>query len=267
MPQQIKPVNGITRMQTRGERLVSALRRTLFTIPFSKPVRVKNTVKKKPVPVAAAKTAVPEKAVKIRRNPPVPAAVNVKPVPPRYMPPQEKAVPYLFTAANDREEFEKILFVLRACDKTGNAAFTKVLHVECTGNGSRLVATDGKRLHVAEIGTMIKPGDYKPVITKEVIKLGTPVPNAGFPDWMCAVPVNTVRNGCINPVNTAAGVNNRACGSFVKLSGEKVNPDYLADLTDKPWAVYTRKEKRKALLLKELGAVRETYAVIMPLSA
>jgi hypothetical protein len=54
---------------------------------------------------------------------------------------------------------------------------------------------------------------------------------------------------------------------FSKTPFNQRFPNYLADLTKKPWVVYSQMEKRKALLLKEYGAKRETYAVIMPLAA
>jgi len=173
----------------------------------------------------------------------------------------------VFNSIHNKEEFEKILFVLRARERCGGRGFAEVLHVERAESGSRLVATDGKRMHVTEINARVKPGDYKPIATKDVIRLGKPVSGVQFPNWKRAVPADTLQRGCINPDNTAAGEGSPVYRSFVRQTGEKVNPKYLADLTEKPWAVYGQKEKGKAVLLKERGAKLETYAVIMPLAA
>ena len=250
---------------TFGEKLVSVLRHPLFTIPFPKPVQIKYPVKKKLEPRLTAETTRPPKAVKRSRYVSVP--VNSPPMPVRRKSTVRKTAAHVFTLARNKEEFEKIIFVLRAIDKIGSMAFTKVLHVEPAETGSRLIATDGKRMHVAEIGTRIKQGDYKPAITKDAIKLGMPVSNINFPNWKRVVPTNVVRLGCINPETAAAGEIKGVSRSIERLSGERVNADYLADLTKNPWVVYRQKEKHKALLLKEYGAKKETYAVIMPLTA
>jgi hypothetical protein len=180
----------------------------------------------------------------------------------------------LFTLIRNKDEFERILFVLKACNKQSERAFTTVLHVEQTRNGSRLVATDGIRLHVAEIGTKIRSGNYKPAVSKDAILLGTPVGDVDFPAWTKVVPARASKRGVINL--EAAGIGKarsasmamaRAYNSFVRQSGEKVNPHFLEDLPKRQWSIYCQNEKRKPLVLKEDGAAMETYAVIMPLAA
>jgi hypothetical protein len=120
-------------------------------------------------------------------------------------------------------------------------------------------------MHVTEIRTRIKPGNYKTVVTKDTIKLGMPVTYVNFPNWQAVVPTDITRRGCIYFDNPAMNENSSVYKSFTKMTGEKVNPNYLADMAKKSWVVYCQNEKRKALLLKEHGA-NETYAVIMPLS-
>ena len=180
----------------------------------------------------------------------------------------------VFTLIQNKDEFERVLFVLKATNKQSAREFTTVLHVEQTKTGSRLVATDGLRLHVAEIGTKIKSGNYKPVISKDAIRLGMPVGDVQFPAWTKVIPARAVRKGEINLESTGAGkarsasmAMTRAYNSFVKQSGERVNPHFLEDLPKKQWIIYCQKEKRKPLVLKEDGAAMETYAVIMPLAA
>jgi hypothetical protein len=188
-------------------------------------------------------------------------------MPVRKTSPGRKPVSHIFTPARNREDYERILFALKACDKSIGRAFTNILHIERANNGSLLVATDGKRLHCAEIKKRIAPGDYKPVVSKNTVKLGMPIPYVNFPNWKNVVPVNVFRRGCINIENTVINGNSRILRSFTKMTGEKVSPDYLADLAKKTWAVYSQNDKRKAMVLKEYGAENKMYAVIMPLSA
>ena len=255
---QAKPVVNNPRpgKKTVGGKIVSVLRYPLFTIPFQKPAQAKRQEE-------AEKPIEQKKAVKRNQNRPMTVNGPYMPVTPRNVPPVKNTASYIFTPERNREEFEKALFILRACDKRGRA-FTNVLHVEGMKNGSRLIGTDGKRMHVAEIGARIKPGDYKPAVAKSSVRLGKPVRGIIFPNWERVVPADVTLRGCINLENNAAGEN---CRSLTRLTGERVNPDYLADLTKKPWAVYAPKEKRKALLLKEYGANRKTFAVIMPLAS
>ena len=275
MPQTKSVLNTFhSRIRTAGEKLETVLRTPLPPIPFPVPRKVKPPAKKKPEAPAAARVIEPIKPVKRRQN----RLVSVEPVR-KTLPAQipysaQRAVRGMFTLTQNKEEFEKILFVLRACNKYSGTAFTNVLHVEKTETGSRLVATDGKRMHVADIKTRIKPGDYKPLITSDSIKLGLSLRDVQFPNWERVVPKATARCGIINLENTAIGKaqsttreKNRVYHSFVNLAGEKVNPNYLEDLTKKQWAIYRQSGKYKPLLLKEDGAKMETYAVVMPLAA
>jgi len=252
--------------QSIGEKLISLLQQPLFTITFPVPKPVKPPVKKKTV--SAVTTVKPDRRKTVQnRTHPIPASVPRCHTATRNTIPISTGHTEIFTPARNKEEFEKILFVLRACDKHGSSPFTKALHVEQTRTGSRLIASDGKRMHVASIKMRIKPGDYNPVITKDAVRLGKPVHDVHFPNWERVVPKDTQPCGCVNFANAVIDEKSPTYDSFVSQAGERVNPQYLADLTKKPWALYRQKEKRKALLLKEHGAKTETYAVIMPLAA
>jgi len=249
--------------QTVAEKVVAVLRQPLFMFSFQitttgksePPIQVNQTERKR--------TEVKSQSHTARAKPPNPDKPKVKQNPAT----EGKSHAGLFTPLRNQEEFEKILFVLRACETHGHREFAKVLRAERAGNGSRLIATDGRRLHVAEIRAKIKPGDYKPLATKDEVRLGEPIQNAQFPDWERVVPDDAELRGCFHPVSFGRRDARRMGDAFERLSGEKVNPKYLADLTKKPWMVYRRKEKGKALLLKEYGTKMKAYAVIMPLAA
>jgi hypothetical protein len=176
---------------------------------------------------------------------------------------------------NRREQpadFECMSFVLKALSTDPTRPYFTVLHVEQTQSGSRLVATDGHRLHVAEIAARIAEGNYKPHITKDTISLGEPDTDIQFPNWAAVVPDNTEKRGVINLNDTGMGKNRKqneklsiAFNDFLRFTGETVNLRFLDDLPKREWGVYCQSKQHTAIMLKEEGATTDTYAVLMPL--
>jgi hypothetical protein len=190
----------------------------------------------------------------------------------------QEPVTFRLSRLENPKDFERMLFVIKACTKEKNVSFTSVLHVEQTRTGSRLIAIDGRRLHVAEISKKIKSGDYKAQVTKDIISLGKPLKDIKFPAWAKAIPVTTVKRGVINLTDSGIGKNSKetdklslAFSSFVSHSGEPINLRYLNDLTKKEWEVYCQNDKQKAIVLREKSKGQNEpdrkapYAVIMPL--
>jgi hypothetical protein len=174
------------------------------------------------------------------------------------------------TAAN-AEEFERVLFVCKARSNDRNHPFASVVHVEWSKAGSRIIASDGQRLHVTEIKRRIDRGNYQPVITKDTISLGKPVEGIVFPPWRNAVPEHPIKKGNIDleqaklsrNAELAAGLS-VAFSLLVKKTGEVVNLRYLDDLPKGKWAVSVHKDKKTVILLEQQGAAGETYAVLLP---
>ncbi|MDR0442144.1 MAG: hypothetical protein LBH44_01895 [Treponema sp.] len=190
---------------------------------------------------------------------------------------KKEPVTFQLSLLESPEDFERMRFVIKACDKASDSIYKTVLHVEQTRTGSRLVATDGLRLHVAEISIKIKSGDYKPYAVKDTISLGKPLENVQFPSWPKAIPKKTEKRGVINLKNSGLGKNRKeteklslAFNDFVRKTGEPVNLRYLEDLIKSEWAVFCQNEKRKAIILKEkTGKADSTnvpLAVIMPIA-
>jgi hypothetical protein len=170
------------------------------------------------------------------------------------------------------DDFDRMAFVIKAVSKDADKKYYTVLHVEPTPAGSRLVATDGQRLHVAETSLQIKGGDYRPLVTRDCIRLGKSVKGIVFPNWRAVVPENTGRRGAINLEDTGMGKDlnqtermSRAFNSFVKQTGELINLRFLEDLTRKTWSVHCQSAKGRPVVLREEGAKMDTFAVIMPL--
>jgi hypothetical protein len=174
---------------------------------------------------------------------------------------------------DNQEEYDSIVFVCKARLKENKKKpYTTVIHVEQTIMGSRLVATDGKRLHVAEIKTRIKNGNYRPVITKDSISFGKPVTGLFYPNWNSVIPENPRKRLTIDLEKTGMGKDRKltaflseAYSVFTKKTGEIVNLGYLEDLTKTTWTVYKEPGKFKPILLKPEGEGNKKYAVIMPM--
>ncbi|GHV52229.1 hypothetical protein AGMMS49579_09140 [Spirochaetia bacterium] len=181
--------------------------------------------------------------------------------------------PEVFQVIQNHDELDKAKFVCKAIDRNGRSPYTHVLHVEQTTGGSLLVATDGKRLHVAQIKTRIPEGDYKVLITKDAVKICNPVDEANFPDWQRVVPETAKKKGSISLVK-AGGKNadykkiavNEAAKSIKQITGASINPEYIASLAGYSWYLYATESPGKPLLLFEKDSAMETYAVIMPLT-
>jgi hypothetical protein len=191
---------------------------------------------------------------------------------------RKEPVTFRLSRLESPEDFERMQFVARACARTADVPFKTVLHIEQTRTGSRLVACDGLRLHVAEISKKIKSGNYKPYVTKDCVSLGAPLEGVRFPAWAKAIPEKTEKRGIINLEKTGMGKDrgeterlSLAFNSFVRQTGEPVNLRYLEDLTKREWTIYCQGEKQRAIVLKEGYGKTETsdakgpLAVILPI--
>ncbi|GHT71389.1 hypothetical protein FACS1894110_24370 [Spirochaetia bacterium] len=180
--------------------------------------------------------------------------------------------PEAVTVIKNRDELARAKFVCKAIDRSDKRPFTQVLHVEQNAGGSILVATDGKRLHVAHIKTRIPEGDYKPLIAGDAVKLCNPVDCVDYPDWQRVVPETAKKKGTIG-LDMVGGKNagrgrmviGEACRDIKGMTGAKLDPEFVAGLSGHSWDVYAPSAPEKPLLLFETGSDKETYAVIMPI--
>ena len=176
-------------------------------------------------------------------------------------------VTFRLSGAENPKDFELMAFVIRACDKNAAEPFKTVLHVKQTRRGSRLVACDGIRLHVAEISKKIKSGDYKPHVTKDAITLGEPEKDIEYPEWVKNIPEDAEKRGVVSLAKSGLGKDREeteklsiAFNSIVKQTGETINLRHLDDLTKGDWAVYSPYGDRiKVITLrKQSGKAGET---------
>jgi hypothetical protein len=170
-----------------------------------------------------------------------------------------------------KEDFNRLVFVLKA--RANNRENFSVLHAEELPGGTRLVATDGKRLHVAEVGMKLAGGDYTPRVLKDRVRL-VPARGAKFPDWKRGVPEAPVGRGSINLAKTGIGGRyelslgmSLAFQSLIQKTGAAVNIRYLEDLPKKEWQLLVPAGRRWPLMFRQKDSPREAYAVIAPVTA
>lgn len=147
-----------------------------------------------------------------------------------------------------------------------------VVHVEESEGGSRLVCTDGKRLHYADITMEIPEGDYTPVITRDSIFLKGPIQIGSFPNWKRVIPEDGQDRGLVNLEKTSLGRNTSQNAGFslmfsqiIEKTGEVVNIRYLEDLPKREWKVLSTEEKNRPIMFKRTVSGKEIVAVIMPM--
>jgi hypothetical protein len=170
-------------------------------------------------------------------------------------------------------DYENALFVIKSMSDDESRPFMCVVHVEDAEQGSRLICTDGRRLHYADISSKIPEGDYKPVTTKHEIILKGPIDEGTFPNWKRVVPENGLDRGLFNLERTSIGRNvslnagfSLAYAQLIERTGEVVNLRYLDDLPKKEWQIYSLEKKNRPLVFKRSVDGKETVAVIMPMS-
>jgi len=189
---------------------------------------------------------------------------------------KKEPVTFQLSRTENPVDFERMLFVIKACIKTGVNNYKSVLHIERSRKGSRLIASDGLRMHYAEITKKIVSGNYKPHVTKDFIYLGKPVEKIKFPQWAKVIPLNTEQKTVINLKDTGLRKDRKenerlslAFNDFLNKTGEPINIRYLEDLTKREWVVFSQSGKKKAIVLKEKsgnnGRLNEPLAVILPI--
>jgi len=174
-------------------------------------------------------------------------------------------------AATDKDEYNALLFVLKALSTDETRPFLMVLHVEKRRGGIRVVATDGRRLHMADLVLGIEPGDYTSLVTKMSIIL-KPNSEVAFPNWRRVVPQTGAELGTLDFSAASVGKKVGPCGqmtravvSLVEKTHEVINVHYLDDLSKAPWTIFGTSGSSRAVLLRRGNIDHGQTAVIMPL--
>ncbi len=180
---------------------------------------------------------------------------------------------YTIRRQENYKDYERIMFCIKALGKESDPDFTHYLHVENGRAGSRVIATDGKRLHVSNLSIRIPAGNYQPVVKDYSVCFGASK-EVVFPVWKNVVPEDATYKGLLQleGLNSGSKVErderftNLYC-SFLFDTGFDVNIGYIKDLPTANWKIFTKKGRNNLVLLKNLQDEENQYAVFVPLSA
>jgi hypothetical protein len=184
---------------------------------------------------------------------------------------------------SNQDDFNRIAFVSRALQKGVlpdmlRVRYKGLIHIEENdGKGSMVVGTNGQRLHYAEIGLALTPGEYKITVKKNDLVLSGPIKSEeefGYPNWRAIVKEDITKFGTIDFHGTSisrdllsTGLMSKRFYSLIKATEKIINLRYLDDLSKERWDVYlySNKELNSPVVFRQ--ALEKTIAaVIMPLT-
>lgn len=186
---------------------------------------------------------------------------------------KEDFVGSVISRQKDYKNYERVMFCIKAMGKGSDPLFTQYLHVENTRSGSRIVCTDGKRLHVANLSVRISAGNYQPVVKDYSVCFGHPC-NIIFPAWKNIVPEDAEYKGVMELGGIGVGskserdakFTNIYC-SFLSETGFDVSIGFIKDLPNDSWKIYTKMGRNRLVMLKNCNDSENKLAVFAPLSA
>ncbi len=160
---------------------------------------------------------------------------------------ESKAIYKLFSET----DYNKILFAMKALSKKSAELYEKVVKVEATRTGSRLITLDKNRIYAVEIGTKIEPGFYQPLVTKDFVKFSNPIPNVFYPT------VKGLLDGKLKFSIDAKDYSSNSecvaviCRNLATQVGEIIDIKYLNELPkEKKWDVYSHEGNHKPIVFK-----------------
>ena len=178
----------------------------------------------------------------------------------------------VITQSKNPGDYGKILFCMKAMGGKQDAPFTKFMHIENTRTGSRIVCTDGKRLHAANLKTRIPAGNYQPEVKDNCVHFTNPS-DIFFPAWKNVLPENAKPKGTVNLENVRSGTKTEreekfssAYCSFLFDTGINVNMGFLKDLPCAKWNIFAQGGEKKLVKL-EKNDDKNQFAVFAPLAA
>jgi hypothetical protein len=180
----------------------------------------------------------------------------------------------------DADNYNKVLFVSKALSKDKKeiraALFKSLIHIDIEENKKIIIATDGQRMHMAQINVDLLPGDYNVRFDKDCIALIGPMEIVDFvyPTWRKILPSDVVKKVDINFRNT--GLSKRKISelthmsmrmySLIKETNKIINLCYLDDLTkDNIWSVCINEDMKNSPVLFKHSINQDMIALIMPI--
>ena len=148
-------------------------------------------------------------------------------------------------------DYNKVLFVMKLLSKKGGELYERVLKVEPTRTGSRLIALDKNRIYAVEIGAKVEPGFYQPQVTKDFVKFANPIPNVFYPTVKGLLDGNLKFSIDAKDYSTSSEMMAVLCKDLVTQVGEIIDIKYLNELPkEKKWDIYSHEGNHKPVVFK-----------------
>jgi DNA polymerase III sliding clamp (beta) subunit (PCNA family) len=179
-----------------------------------------------------------------------------------------------------KDDFKRILFVSKALSKNEkqikSAAYKSFIHVEIEDDKKLVVATDGARLHVAEVNLDLIPGNYTIRVSKKLIALAGPIENddSRYPNWRKVVPKNLTERMIIDFNKTSLSKKDidgivemsRTMYRLIKETNKIINLCHLDDLMKNTWSVRVDDKMANSPVVFENSIEKSVFALIMPIN-
>jgi hypothetical protein len=181
-----------------------------------------------------------------------------------------------FSKRTMRDDYQRIYFVSRAASNDVTRSYHNIIHVEPSEQyGCRIFATDGKRIHIAELECELPPGNYHFRANSTEAVLKGPIDkddDAKFPNYRRIIFKHQKFLYNLDFDKTGLGKDlkktfnmTRKVGYLIHRSNILINLRFLDDLIKLRWSIYTDADEiSKAVIFKASGQ-KELLAVLMPL--
>jgi hypothetical protein len=183
---------------------------------------------------------------------------------------------------NTRDDFQRIAFVSKALttDKHAIRKYESIIKVETDEESGNVtfIATDGRRIHLAQINHFIPEGYYNIMIKGDVITLQEVIDSDGeiqYPNYRKIIPgPETLKKICdLNLDQTGLTKNMVKTGKIslefakiIKRAKKVMNIRFLDDLAKIDWELYVEEKREKGPLCFKLNSEKELLAIIMPMN-
>jgi hypothetical protein len=140
-----------------------------------------------------------------------------------------------------------------------------------------LIATDGRRLHLAQINHFIPEGYYNIMIKGDTITLQEVIDSDGkfqYPNYQKVIPgpeslkkicdLNLDKTGITKNV-VKTGKMSREFAKIIKQAKKIINLRYLDDLAKIDWELYVEEKRERSALYFKLNSDKKLFALIMPM--
>ncbi|MGL4985711.1 MAG: hypothetical protein ACRC5H_01060 [Treponemataceae bacterium] len=181
--------------------------------------------------------------------------------------------PTIITRKDHYKDYEKLLFCIKALGKTDDPLFTRYLHIENSRVGSRVITTDGKRLHLCKTHMKLPQGNFIPILNNYTITLDSSV-DIPFPSWKNIIPENPDYKGVLNLEELGADASMSKDEKFTSVychllstTGFNINIKYVKDLPKINWNVFTKKGKNNLIILKNKKDEECQQVIFVPVRA